>query len=109
MIAVVQCSIRQRRNATFGGQSEIDTATMSRAESLTLELESVRLELERLKAENARLRDEKGIPESAETEQLYQQAISDLAQKDSEIAQLRTELEEAEEQRSRVQTDLQSF
>jgi hypothetical protein len=74
---------------------------MSRAESLSLELDSVRLELEKLKAENAKLRIEKGVDvatPSEETEQLYQQAVSDLAQRDEEVARLRGNLDTVEEE-----------
>ena len=82
---------------------------MSRAESLSLELESARLELERLKAENAKLRAAKEIEVTApsdETEQLYQQAVSDLAQKDDEIARLRGNLDAAKEEHRQLSVEM---
>ena len=83
---------------------------MSRAESLSLELESARLALERLKAENAKLRAAKEIEVTApsdETEQLYQQAVSDLAQKD-EIARLRGNLDAAKEEHRQLSVEMKA-
>ena len=84
---------------------------MSRAESLSLELESARLELERLKAENVKLRAAKEIEVTApsdETEQLYQQVVSDLAQKDDEIARLRGNLDAAKEEHRQLSVEMKA-
>ena len=71
---------------------------MSRAESLSLELDTLKMELEGLKAENARLKV--GQPPDANDEEqnqlkeLYEQAVSDLSAKDQEIDGLRQDLED---------------
>ena len=73
---------------------------MSRAESLLLEVDTLKVELERLKAENAKLRasrkddvDESMEEQEHHTQELYEQAVSDLTLKEEEIVTLRGELE----------------